>query len=205
MENRSAWKVTVVALAAVAICFPTHLGSGNHQEAMSSQRCLVAEQSLRTGDIVARARPDLISKLVRAWQGDDRYSHVGIAVVRAGRVEVFHADLDLENSVDGVISEDICSFLSGASRAIALRFLKSLSDSEQNEVKTAVFGMRSTRFNKTLQWESPVGEVYCTQYLWRIFTAALPSRAIPSRAGKVLTVPQIIDGWPLRVVHYLPM
>lgn len=205
MENRSAWKVTVVALAVVVIGFPARLGSDNYQEAISSQRCLVAKNSLTTGDIVARARPELISKLVRTWQGDDRYSHVGIAVVHAGRVEVFHADFDLENSIDGVVSEDLCSFLSGASRAIALRFLKNLSDVEQNNVKTAVFGMRSTRFNKALQWESPLGEVYCTQYLWRIFTTALPSRAIPNRAGEVLTVPQIIDGWPLRVVYYLPM
>jgi len=122
---------------------------------------------IATGDLVYRYHDSLISKMVLKVQGDQGFSHVGIAVRIKQNLFVVHSEYDPSRNMDGVVWEDYCDYVQLAERLSVKRqsFRPALSsDKIISEIKD--FG--SKKFNITLANKNS-NTVYCTQYVWLIF------------------------------------
>ena len=109
----------------------------------------------------------MISKMVLRVQGDQGFSHVGIAVRVKKDLLVVHAEYDPSRNMDGVVWENYCDYAHLAQKILVKR--QSLYSALPNEqVIDAIKQFGPRKFNLTLSNKN-LNTVYCTQYVWLIF------------------------------------
>jgi hypothetical protein len=168
------------------------------QEAPTAQTAPALEceswaQRVQTGDLVFRTEPGWVSRAVLHAQGDPRYSHVGIVVRGHDGPRVFHAEIDPDAQVEGVVAQDLCTYLRRSTRA-AVKRLRTLDEPGRRAIAQAVLDRGFPGFNWRFVWEPADGSVYCTQYVWQVIQHAQAGRDLAHPdAGSILTTGQLLD------------
>ncbi len=172
------------------------------QEAPTAQiapalACESWAQRVQTGDLVFRTEPGWISLAVLHAQGDHRYSHVGLVVRGSDGPRVFHAEIDSDVQVDGVIAQDLCTYLRRSTRA-AVKRLRTLDEPGRKAIAQAVHDRGFPAFNWRFAWEPADGSVYCTQYVWQVIQRAWAGWGLAHPdAGSILKTGQLLDSGAL--------
>jgi hypothetical protein len=123
---------------------------------------------IETGDLVYRYQDSMISNIVLRVQGDQRFSHVGIAVRMKQDLFIVHSEYDPSRNMDGVVWEAYCDYVQLAQRvSVKRQSLKPALSSDQ--VISEIKNVGNKKFNLTLTNKSS-NTVYCTQFVWLIFS-----------------------------------
>lgn len=168
-----AW--VVLAVLAAGIAFFTLINMQDGQPGPTCKACATviapsAYERLRTGDLVFRRGPDLISDAVLAARQGGLYSHVGMILIQDGRPHVVHAvPAETDYEQDRVVLERLEKFAS-PERALAVsiyrvRGLESDLIPELEKVAKDVIGKPfDSQFDLSTE-----DRLYCTELVWWVY------------------------------------
>jgi hypothetical protein len=155
--------------------------------------CVSNINLIESGDLVYRYQDSFVSNLVLKYQGDNSYSHVGIAIKENGQIKVLHALFEPDKNIDGVTSTTYCDFVHDSVRVEIKRLKKSPSDLTNRLIKSIkVIGDK--KFNRTFSLDHK-NSVYCTQFVWLLYRNITNQDpfAIDVNSKKVITVKKLLE------------
>jgi hypothetical protein len=155
--------------------------------------CVSNINLIESGDLVYRYQDSFVSNLVLKYQGDNRYSHVGIAIKENGQIKVLHALLELDKKIDGVTSSTYCDYVHDSVRIEVKRLRKSSLDvTTQLQKNIKLIGNK--KFNRTFGFDTK-DSVYCTQFIWLLFRDVKPADPfeVDLKSNKIITVKKLLE------------
>ncbi len=133
--------------------------------------------TLKNADIVLRYRPNSWGKLLQRF--GEQYSHIGILYFPKTTPYVIHMDVD-NNGKGSIITEPLSLFLNNAERIRILRM--PLPETLRASIITQAFVYKAQKIPFDLQMDlSKNSAMYCTEYVWRTFYAALSRDILQQR------------------------
>lgn len=132
------------------------------------------EQSLKrleTGDLVFRRQSGLMSEIARKLSPNEkRFSHVGLVISGPKVITVIHSVSDEARGVDGVVSEDIGTFLSESSDWSFYRVAMTLDQRAALRLHSEKLLQANIPFDDNFDLSTD-DRLYCTELVAKIFNS----------------------------------
>ena len=147
-----------------------------------------ATAQLRTGDLVFRRGRDVVSAMVLSQQAGSRFSHVGVVVVDADRLDVVHAMPEEPGSPGGVRREPLAAFLHPDMATDAASYR--LPGLDADAVLAQLLPRIGAPFDMAFELSTPQ-RVYCTELALDALTAGGAQLAPVSVRAPLLREPVV--------------